>query len=402
MKQLVLFGLVGSFALLANASTAAAACGTFEVAKGDVKVESKGKSTPAAVGSKICSGDAVIAAEGARAKIKMEDGNELNVSPGSKIVLENYQYNPADNKKKVLLNVLKGKVRATTREENMYNDKAKDGQANTFQVKTKAAVAGVRGTDFLTSYNPSSNRAEIVTFKGKVEVGQAGPGGSIMNSVQVTAGMKTEAMSGQPPAPPKPIPAGELQRMNSDSKNDSASNRDASQNSNADVKADEKKEPDQANNSDKQPQSDDRNKGQQGDERKNPNGQQQGDNANRGGGDSSGGSVAAGGPAAGSPGSPPMESSDKGPANPLRPKMGDPNRRPASAPPIMGGSGMLNPGELTGDTTFMGPPPVMPNLPGIPLIPMVPNLPVLPVCEFCNTAVQNGPSKLNIQIRIKQ
>ncbi|HVK61298.1 MAG TPA: FecR family protein [Bdellovibrionales bacterium] len=202
--------IVSSFAY----SQAEAACGKFEVSKGDVKVERAGALSPAPQGSPICSGDAVVSGPEGRAKIVMEDGNVLNISPSSKIVLEKYEFNAADNKKKVLLNVLKGKVRAATAKEEMYNDKAKDGQANTFQVKTKSAVAGVRGTDFLTGFDPKTNRAEIVTFKGKVDVGQLGPGGRVMNVVSVTAGQKTVAEFGKPPAPPVSVPKAELDGAN--------------------------------------------------------------------------------------------------------------------------------------------------------------------------------------------
>ncbi len=187
-----------SFATLASAHAAFASCGTFEVSKGDVKVHStSGATVTASVGSKICSGDTVIAADSARAKIKMEDGNELNISPNSKIVIETYLYDTATNKKKVLLNVLKGKVRATTHEENMYTDKAKDGQANTFQVRTKSAVAGVRGTDFLIGFDSKTQNTEVITFRGKVDVGLPGPGGTIVNSVSVAVGQRTLVLPGE-------------------------------------------------------------------------------------------------------------------------------------------------------------------------------------------------------------
>lgn len=218
MKWSVLF--VGA-ALLAQSPKAAASCGTFEVSKGDVKVQSAdGKTAPAPVGAKICSGQTVIAADQARAKIHMEDGNELNISPNSKIVIEAYQYDVASNKKKVLLNVLKGKVRATTAHENMYNDKAKDGQANTFQVRTKSAVAGVRGTDFLTGFDPKTSKTDIVTFRGKVEVGQPGPSGAILNLVQVAVGQKTEVMGGQAPSTPRAVPTAEMTKMNVETRNE--------------------------------------------------------------------------------------------------------------------------------------------------------------------------------------
>lgn len=213
-------GLVGFVDSVANA-----ACGEVIVSKGDVKIESgktkKVESAPE--GTKICSGDTISTAPQSRAKIKMEDGNELNISPDSKIALEQYEFKPEDNKKKVLLNVLSGKVRAATAKEGMYNDQAKDGQANTFQVRTKSAVAGVRGTDFLTGYNPANNKSEVVTFRGKVEFGQLGPGGQILNPVQVGAGQKTELLRGQPPAPPKAVPKADLEKMSTDTKADTTS-----------------------------------------------------------------------------------------------------------------------------------------------------------------------------------
>lgn len=195
-----------------------AACGEVLVSKGDIKIESAGvKPTPAKQGTKVCQGDTIVAGVQSRAKVKMEDGNELNISPESRIKIETYEYKPADNKKKVMLNVLYGKVRAATREENMYVDKAKDGQANTFQVKTKSAVAGVRGTDFLTSFDRKTSKTEVITFKGIVEVGAAGPNGAILNPVQVGAGQRTEALPGAPPAPPKAVPAGEIESASKDS-----------------------------------------------------------------------------------------------------------------------------------------------------------------------------------------
>jgi hypothetical protein len=173
---------------------------------------------PGTPGSKVCSGDTVISGAASRVRLKMDDGNELNISPDSKIVLENYQFEPAQNKKKVLLNVLQGKVRAATKQENMYNDKASDGAANSFQVKTKTAVAGVRGTDFLTSYDPQSGASQVVTFRGTVAVGQPGPAGQILNAVAVKAGQTTFSSVGKPPTPPQVVPPVQFQQLNSESK----------------------------------------------------------------------------------------------------------------------------------------------------------------------------------------
>ena len=221
MKAYFTASLVAA-ALLATPFRALASCGTVEVSKGNVKITSGATKavTAAPAGSKICSGDTIVAGADSRAKLKMEDGNELNISPDSQIVIEDYQYNPTENKKKVLLNVLKGKVRATTKQENMYNDKAKDGQANTFEVRTKTAVAGVRGTDFLTSFNPTTQTSQVVTFRGKVSFGLVGPNGTVVNAASVAAGQKLDLSVGKAPSAPINIPAKELDKTNSDTKSD--------------------------------------------------------------------------------------------------------------------------------------------------------------------------------------
>jgi hypothetical protein len=134
----------------------------------------------------------------------------LNISPETVMKIATYDYQPEQNKKKVLLDVLKGKVRSTVKQK--Y-----DGQANSYQIKTKAAVAGVRGTDFIASYDPKMARLEVVTFEGKVEVGQLGSNGLMKDSVFVPAGQMTEVLVGKSPEVPKAVPAAELKQMDQNS-----------------------------------------------------------------------------------------------------------------------------------------------------------------------------------------
>ncbi len=204
------------------------ACGKFVVVKGEVQIEvaKTGKIEKAKMNSEICSGDTVNSLKDSRAKIVMVDGNELNISPETKMIIEGYEFQPEKEKKKVLLNVLFGKVRANVKQkyDEQGSDGPKDGAANTFQVKTKSAVAGVRGTDFLTSYTAATGRSEVITFSGKVDVGQAGPNGQIINPVGVGPGQKTFVNPNQQAAPAINVPAGELKQMNTTTKADSAAN----------------------------------------------------------------------------------------------------------------------------------------------------------------------------------
>ena len=383
-----------------------AACGEVAISKGDVKIENvKTKASSNAVkGTKVCQGDAIVAGPQSRAKIVMEDGNELNISPESRIVLEQYEYKPADNKKKVMLNVLYGKVRAATKEENMYGDKAADGQANAFQVKTKSAVAGVRGTDFLTSFNRNTNRAEIVTFKGRVDVGTLGANGVILNPVSVGPNQKTEALPGSPPAPPKPVPARDMEKMNADTKADIAAgpkdNGSNQPNQNQDGgsgdKKDDKKDVAKDGPKDGGPKDGAKDSSKDSKDGKSNTGR----NANGGGsGGVAGGSSGANGSGSGS-GSGSGEDK-KGPV------AGQPANQPnGSAPPpprapssIPGGS-MIDAGDLG---KAPGQSPALPSMPVVPIYapPVIGTVPtVAPVCDLCNRAIESGPGQVKITITI--
>ena len=190
---------------------AAKVVGTLMVVKGKVYVLKKGKKKKRArVGTKIRAKDTIITEKDSRAKAVMMDKNIIHISPKSKMTFEKYVFSKGGKKKNVLLNVLYGKVRSNVKQK--Y-----DGKKNRFQVKTKAAVAGVRGTDFLASYSASSGQSQFVTFKGMVAVGKAGAGGTITNAVTVAPGQMTTAAAGSPPGTPKTMSKKALASMDAES-----------------------------------------------------------------------------------------------------------------------------------------------------------------------------------------
>jgi hypothetical protein len=173
------------------------------------------------VGKKVVQGDIISAGKEGRAKIVMADKNVLNISPETQIKIEKYE-NDGKDKKNVELNVLYGKVRASV--EQKY-----DGEKSKFNIKTPSAVAGVRGTDFLTGYNPATKAMSVITFAGSVAVGAAGPGGAIVNPVFVNPGQMTEAKAGGAPSKPQAMPKEEMQKLNNETKADTAKNGDNKQ-----------------------------------------------------------------------------------------------------------------------------------------------------------------------------
>jgi hypothetical protein len=187
--------------------------GVFKVVKGDVTVvTSDGKKEKAKLGMKVFPKDRIRTAKDARAKVVMVDNNELNITPETEIVIEDYKFNPEENKKNVIINVMYGKLRAKV--EQKYDDD------NKFQVKTKSAVAGVRGTDFFTSYARANNETRVVTFEGRVEFGSIGSQGRIENAVFVGPGQMSALTTGALPSRPSEVPRDELSRLNDASRSD--------------------------------------------------------------------------------------------------------------------------------------------------------------------------------------
>lgn len=214
MVKTILFNLLLTFSV-SFANAADSVHGVLRVVKGDVQIKSAkdGKSIRARLGEKVFPQDTVITGKDARVKIVMTDNNEINISPDSQMVIQNYVYNPEKGQKDVLLNVIYGKVRSKV--EQTY-----DGKTTKFQVKTPSAVAGVRGTDFMTSFNNKNGSTQVVTFHGKVEFGVPGPNGVINSPVMVQPGQMSSLAAGQTPQTPSAMPKEQLAKTDMDSKAD--------------------------------------------------------------------------------------------------------------------------------------------------------------------------------------
>lgn len=210
----VFFVVVFSWAGLAQAS---ALHGVFMVVKGEVQIlKDGGAPEKARVGSKIHPGQTVATGKDARAKIVMSDRNVINVSPESKLVIEKYENDPKTGTKDVEMRLIEGKVRNNV--EQKY-----DGEKSKFIIKTPTAVAGVRGTQFMTSFSPRTQMTQIVTMKGAVTFASVGANGvPVGPPVVVNRGETASAAAGAPPEPPKALPKEELQKVDAESNASSA------------------------------------------------------------------------------------------------------------------------------------------------------------------------------------
>lgn len=206
MKKLIVILLVfGSF----SEALAEDAYGLMMIVKGQVQV-AKAKESPigAKVGTKVYPQDTIITGKDSRAKIVMSDRNIINVLPETKIRID--QYISELKEKNVRLSLIEGKVR--TNVEQKY-----DNVENRFEIKTPSAVAGVRGTQFATSYKRLTNVTTVTTFRGEVVFrGLDILSNKQTDAVTVKRGETSENFDGKKPGTPVKMNPVEFKRIDGD------------------------------------------------------------------------------------------------------------------------------------------------------------------------------------------
>jgi len=166
-----------------------------------------GDRQPIEKGDLIQVNDRIVTEADGRVRLRFPELSEIFISPGSNVLIEEamLEKRAGPSKRTIMLDLHRGKVRS--RVQGRYDD----GESK-FQVKTKAAVAGVRGTDFVISFEPGKKdwKTEVRTLTGNVCLGSdsecgrpavAGPcGESGEKSAVICAGMYAAYVV---PAPPE-------------------------------------------------------------------------------------------------------------------------------------------------------------------------------------------------------
>ena len=119
-----------------------------------------GSKVAAAMGTIIYEHDSLQTEKTGKVNIEFKDGNLVQVQADTMVRIDQYEMN--EDKRKAVIELLKGQLRNQVKQK--YN-----GHTSTYQVKTKTAVAGVRGTDFVISYNSGEKvETDIRTIEGRV------------------------------------------------------------------------------------------------------------------------------------------------------------------------------------------------------------------------------------------
>jgi hypothetical protein len=153
--------------------------GTIVHTKGDVKILSKSQShgqkvifegdtytyKKARVGSRLRPNQVIMTGAEGQAKVTYGNGDQLSIGPGSSLRLPAPEKGNRSKDDGPSLNLFYGKVRAMI---------SKKGPRNRLNVKTRSAVAGVRGTDFFLSHQ-NNKGTQVTVVRGAVEVQEKVP-----------------------------------------------------------------------------------------------------------------------------------------------------------------------------------------------------------------------------------
>lgn len=160
-------------------------------------MEAKSKTIPLAVGSELNKGDLVVTGAGSAVTVEFLDKSTMKIGEKTKIQIK-IKGTKATSKSK--LHLFNGKVRL----------RVKGGVARgLFEVTTPAAVAGVRGTDFLVVY--SAGVSKVVVFEGVVAVKSLME--DVGRAVNVPAAHSTQVRMGREPAAPARVEVAEIQQL---------------------------------------------------------------------------------------------------------------------------------------------------------------------------------------------
>ena len=129
--------------------------------QGEVVVTKAGEAAtqPLKIGDLVGSGDKIETMDNGKVEIKVDNGNTVNLTPNSQIVLSRLVSNPTTGEYENLMESKFGKMRAFVA--------AKVTGKSIFKIKTPTAICGARGTVFYILI--SGNQTQVFVADGSVD-----------------------------------------------------------------------------------------------------------------------------------------------------------------------------------------------------------------------------------------
>ncbi len=164
----------------------AAADATITATKGQVTVD--GRSV--AVGTRVPSQAEVVTANDGQTTLKLADGSEIRIQPGSRLKIDDSRTNAYTGSRSIRLKLTSGRIETDV--------VPAANRASRYEITTPTAALAVRGTSFRAAALESSATTEVL--EGKVAASGATTAGN--TAVDVNQGFGTITAQGKPPLPP--------------------------------------------------------------------------------------------------------------------------------------------------------------------------------------------------------
>jgi len=158
--------------------------------------------TPLALGDPILLGDQLHTRPGAKLRVTLREESVLSLAPDSQLTVTEQVVAPAAvSRFQLLLGTIKAAVTERYSEPNAR-----------FEVETPTAIAGVRGTSFLASYDTAKDESLVVGLTSVTRV-RALVDTHGAAEVDLGPGMATRIHRGSRPLAPAPIPQNQLRPL---------------------------------------------------------------------------------------------------------------------------------------------------------------------------------------------
>ncbi|QTA82219.1 FecR domain-containing protein [Desulfonema limicola] len=157
----------------------------------------------AGAGFDIYEKDTIISQPGGHIRFKMNDGSILSAASDTKLVISRSIYEPQEKTRDYFLNMLIGKAHFLVKKISGYKSR--------FEVKTKTAVVGVRGSEFIIESQISTKVTTLENTILWVENFNFPDQG-----IQVGSFMQTIIGEGMLPTIPEPVSSDEIKQITQD------------------------------------------------------------------------------------------------------------------------------------------------------------------------------------------
>lgn len=176
-----------------------------------------GTSSPVKIGMVISEEDQLSTGPSSFIKIKLIDSSSINIGANTQVIVRGFAKGDPG-----MISLMKGQVRSFIQKKNIESDKS------TFFIRTKNAAIGVRGTDFITGFNPQTGLTNLDVIRGTVQIANIPSLGAKIDlnpksidqrlnsnsAIQVKRGMRTSVLAPNiRPINPTQIPKRTLMRL---------------------------------------------------------------------------------------------------------------------------------------------------------------------------------------------